>query len=145
MPAIGLLLTLLIVVAGIFGSGEARQVNLQDRAEASAIAGNMLVYRNAVAAFAEANPTQIGTVPDSALALPTWYVKAPYLSHYMQAGKCYVYYTAFVSGLASALAQKTESVAVGINVNGQLSSPNVVTTGIVLPAQVPLSSVVLVQ
>ncbi|OPL21892.1 pilus assembly protein PilM, partial [Pseudomonas aeruginosa] len=55
--------------------------NIQDwrdtetQGEIAAIAGSMQVYRGAVAAYQASNPAASGTVADTQLGLPTWYVK----------------------------------------------------------------------
>jgi hypothetical protein len=115
------------------------------RADVSTITISMLVYRNAVAEYASSNPAFIGVVSDALLNLPVWYIKPPNLSNYISSGKSYSFYTTPLPGLSGELASRTESINVGINQHGVLLAPNMANSGIVLPAQIPLGSVVLIQ
>ncbi len=145
MPVIGFLLTLIIIYATLFSSDQTATNQMLMQAEVDAVAGGMMVYRNAVAAYAEANPAFVGVVADAALGLPSWYVKSPYLGHYLIAGRSYVYFSDRLPGLAGALAHRTESTNVGTNYGGVFTSPTAGNTGITLPAQVPPSAVVIIQ
>lgn len=145
MQIFGLLVTLLLVASGLFGAGQLQQNRRLSDAEVVALAGNMLVYRNAVSAYAETNPGFAGSAADSALGLPAWYSKAPGLANYLASGKSYVFLPEALPGLVGTLARKSESISVGTNVGGLLQSPTAATTGIPLPAQVPLAAVVIIQ
>ncbi|HGY1474608.1 TPA: type IV pilus biogenesis protein PilM [Pseudomonas aeruginosa] len=122
--------------------------NIQDwrdtetQGEIAAIAGSMQVYRGAVAAYQASNPTASGTVADTQLGLPTWYVKAPGISNVIQAGKVYVFYSQPKPGLAEALLKRTDNaLTVGIKQSGNLVNPR---RGVVasLPSAIPDGSVV---
>lgn len=145
MPLLWTLFAILFATAVVFNSDQFSQNQGMSDAEVAAMSGSMLVYRNSVVAYTEANPTFIGSVSDAALSLPTWYIKPPGLNNYVGAGTSYVYLTAALPGLAGALASKTESTSIGTNQGGLLSSPNTGSTGIHLPGQIPLSAVVIVQ
>lgn len=145
MSAIGYLLVILIVFSAMFGSDQANQNRILQEAEVDAVAGNLMVYRNIVTAYAEANPTAIGTIEDITLGLPTWYQRQPGMSNFLAGGKSYVFYTGSLPGLISNLAGRIESMSVGTNSGGVLTSPKAGNTGIPLPAQVPQSAVVIVQ
>ncbi|RBB97363.1 pilus assembly protein PilM [Pseudomonas sp. MWU12-2115] len=145
MPAIGYLLTLMFVSAVLFISAQTDQNLMLAQSEVEAAAGNMMVYRNAVASFASSNPTMVGSVPDASLGLPTWYIKSPSLGNYVLAGRSFVYFAGRMPGLVDALVQRTESMNVGTNAGGVLYSPKAGNTGITLPAQIPVSSVVINQ
>lgn len=145
MPIIGLLLTLFAVGLSIYQSHYFQQNAGLDAAEVSAQAGNLMVYHNQVTAYAEANPSASGSVADTALSLPTWYQKTPNAGNYLQAGTRYVYLASPLPGVVGALAQRTESITVGINNAGYLTSPRAGQTGIPVPAQVPLGALVIVQ
>jgi hypothetical protein len=145
MPIIGLLLTLFAVSAAWFGFEQTHQRAVVEAAEVSAQAGSLMVYRNYVATYAEANPSASGSVADTALSLPTWYQKTPNAGNYLQAGTRYVYLTSPLPGVVGSLAQRTESITVGINNAGYLTSPRAGQTGIPVPAQVPLGALVIVQ
>lgn len=145
MPLLWTLFAILFATAVVFNSDQTSQNQGMSDAEVAAMSGSMLVYRNSISAFTEANPAFVGSVADAALGLPTWYIKPPGLSNYVGAGTSYVYLTTALPGLAGALASKTESTNIGTNLGGILSSPNTGNTGIPLPGQIPLSAVVIIQ
>ncbi|KJS79129.1 MAG: hypothetical protein JL55_13690 [Pseudomonas sp. BICA1-14] len=122
--------------------------NIQDwrdtetQGEIAAIAGSMQVYKGAVAAYQASNPAASGTVADAQLGLPTWYVKAPGISHVIQAGKAYVFYSQPKAGLAELLLKRTDNaLTVGIKQSGNLVNPR---QGVIssLPSAIPDGSVV---
>lgn len=145
MPIINFLLVLLFVVSVLVRFDHVHQQSAQDAEEAMAQVGSLLVYRNQVTAYAQANPSFTGAVDDSLLGLPSWYQKTPGAGNYLQAGISYVYLPSPLPGVVGLLARRTESSTVGTNQTGQLSSPRVGSTGIALPAQVPQGAVVMVQ
>lgn len=145
MPIIGSLLVLLIVFATIFSSNQAHQKQTLQEAEIEAVAGNFMIYRNIVSAYAESNPAMTGAVTDLSLGLPTWYQRQPGMGNYLVGGKSYVFLTTALPGLVGTLAERSQSMGVGINSGGWLKSPIAGNTGIPLPAQVPQSAVVIVQ
>lgn len=117
------------------------------RAQVQAVAGSMAVYRNTVVIYAQANASVTGTVADSALGLPSWYVKQSVVSHYVTGGKGYVYVAAPAADLAYILAKKLGgTINVGINQAGYLHSPFSLTnasTPIALPAAIPTGAAVI--
>lgn len=114
--------------------------------DVSAISHNLLVYRQAMAAYAQANPAVNGNVADSALTLPTWFVHLPGVEGYVVAGSSYTFYPQPPAGLARKLVDQTQgSVSVGLNTQGRLVSPGADVTLIVLPAAVPEGAAVLYQ
>jgi hypothetical protein len=145
MPLLWVLLVVTLTISFMLNSEQTTQDRNTSFAEVTAASVNMLVYRNAVANYAYLNPAFSGVVPDNLLSLPSWYVKPQSLSNYVLSGKSYSFYSGPLPGLAGELARQTESINVGINQNGVLSSPNMANSGIVLPAQIPLGSVVLIQ
>ncbi|MNJ65659.1 PilM [compost metagenome] len=66
------------------------------------------------------------------------------MSNYVVGGKVYVYYSGRAE-LASVIANRTESLTVGVNRGGVLMHPQAGNTGIALPAVIPESSVVIMQ
>lgn len=112
--------------------------------ENQAISGNMQVYKNAVVRFVELTPAASGAIPDSKLTLPGWYSRIQGVSNYVVGGKVYVYYSGRAE-LASVIANRTESLTVGVNRGGVLMHPQAGNTGIALPAVIPESSVVIMQ
>lgn len=145
MPILWLLLTVMFIFASLFHT---IQTDIrQDIAvsEVEFLTSSVLLYRNLVVNYADANSTTNGTISDAALVLPSWYRKPPSLTNYVLAGKSYVFFTEPLPGLAGQLAHKTESMNVGINQGGFLSSPNSVSNGLPLPGQIPNGAVVVVQ
>lgn len=144
MPIIWMLVAIIITTSALFGIEQASQNRAVRDAEVLALSGSMLAYRNVVATFSEANPAFVGSASDSALNLPVWYVRPLNLSNYIVAGKSYIFFTEAVPGLAGSLARETESINVGTNIGGVLISPNTGNTGILLPAQIPVSAVTMI-
>lgn len=105
---------------------------------------NMLIYRNAVATYVDANPTYTGTVPDNSLALPSWFRKMHGVENYVSGGTGYIFSNDRPE-LAFLIAKKTESITVGIKKNGVLVHPSEGSTGIALPSSIPNDSVVILQ
>lgn len=111
--------------------------------EASAISGNMMVYRNAVSQYARANPGVTGAVADASLPLPTWYTRISGISNYVTGGKGYVYYSNQRPELAYKLLKNTgNSVLCGIKRSGFLYNPISGISTISIPAAIPDESVV---
>lgn len=145
MPLIWMFFAVLISSSVLLSTEDINQDQAIRDAEISAMSESMLIYRNLVAAFLDANPAYGGVAPDALLSLPTWYNKPSALNNYITAGTSYVFYSSELRGLAGALASKTESTLVGTNFGGVLSSPNTGNTGILLPAFIPIYAVVIVQ
>ncbi|WP_122423045.1 type IV pilus biogenesis protein PilM [Pseudomonas viridiflava] len=145
MPMLGFLLALFFVIAALSGTENLDQSRVSAKSESDAIAGNMLVYRNFVSLYAQNNPAANGSIADLSLGLPVWFNRSPYLNNYVALGKSYVYYTVVVPGLVWAVSDVTGSINVGTNEGGVLNTPGKGQTAILLPAQIPQSSVVIVQ
>lgn len=142
MPMLWIILVVMLAGAGLLSEQLQRSDNRRQTVDVSALAHNLLIYRNALAEYAYNNPGLSGAPADSALALPTWWVHAAGVSGYVQAGSSYAYYAAPPNGLVTTLAELTESAAVGYAKNGQLVSPSSGATGIALPAAVPAGAAV---
>jgi hypothetical protein len=145
MPLLWVLLVITLYISFMSNSEEATQDRNSSAVEITSTSISMLVYRNAVAKYASSNPAFVGVVADALLSFPSWYVKPPNLSNYISSGKSYSFYSGSLPGLAGELARQTESINVGTNQNGVLLAPNLANSGIVLPAQIPNGSVVLIQ
>ena len=145
MSAIGYLLTLFLVIAAFLNFDNTSHAEMLRQAEVSAVVGNMMVYRNYVSAYAQANPTFEGNVPDAVLGMPSWYKKQPNMGGYLAGGKSYIFNTVVLPGLVAALVKKSKSISVGTNTGGFLLSPMAGNTNIPLPIQIPLSAVVIIQ
>lgn len=145
MPLLYLLLALMFSLSVVTQAEKTSKNRDMAVAEVKAVSGSMLLYRNLVASYASANPAQTGSVSDTSLSLPNWYVRNPGFGNYVSPGSSYVFYTGSLPGLVGELAKRTESTNVGINQNGVLIAPNKVNSGVVLPAQIPNGAVVLVQ
>lgn len=142
MPMLWVILVVMLAGAGLLSEQLQRSDNRRQAVDVSALAHNLLIYRNALAEYAYNNPGLSGAPADSALALPTWWVHAAGVSGYVQAGSSYAYYAAPPNGLVSTLAELTKSAAVGYATNGQLVSPSYGATGIALPPAVPAGAAV---
>ncbi|MDK4199663.1 type IV pilus biogenesis protein PilM [Pseudomonas sp. HR1] len=142
MPMLWVIMVVMLAGAGLLSEQLQRSDNRRQGVDVSALAHNLLIYRNALAEYAYNNPGIAGAPADSALALPTWWVHAAGVSGYVQAGSSYAYYAAPPNGLVTTLAELTESAAVGYATNGQLVSPSSGATGIALPAAVPAGAAV---
>lgn len=108
-------------------------------------AGAMLIYRNAVARYAESNTGVTGSVPDSSLStLPSWFSKPPTIMNYVSGGKGYVYVANPPGGLAGTIIARSSGMPInaGIKVSGLLQNPRS-TTSTSLPAAIPDGSVVI--
>lgn len=108
-------------------------------------AGAMLVYRNAVMRYAEANTGVTGSVPDGNLStMPAWLNKPPSILNYVSSGKGYVYVVNPPGGLAGAIADETSGMPVntGIKISGLLQNPRS-STVTALPSAIPDGSVVI--
>lgn len=142
MPMLWVILVVMLAGAGLLSEQLQRSDNRRQTVDVSALAHNLLIYRNALAEYAYNNPGLSGAPADSALALPTWWVHAAGVSGYVQAGSSYAYYAAPPNGLVTTLAELTKSAAVGYATNGQLVSPSYGATGIALPPAVPAGAAV---
>lgn len=132
-----------IAYGSIFADSQHRLTADNIAGEASAISGNMMVYRNAVSDYARANPTVTGSVADGALTFPTWYSKISGISNYVAAGKGYVYYSAQRPELAYQLVKSTNNTILsGIKRSGVLYNPISGTSSISIPVAIPNESVV---
>ncbi|WP_051050726.1 type IV pilus biogenesis protein PilM [Metapseudomonas furukawaii] len=146
MPALWFLLAILAFTSIMFGYDQNSQNDTLNDGELAAVAGNMLVYRNSVSAYASANPAVTGAISDATLGLPNWYRRHQSIGNFISGGRSYVFYMANdLPGLEGLLYERTQSLATGINSGGVLLSPSRGNTGITLPAQVPDRAVVLVQ
>jgi len=142
MPLLWVILVVMLAGAGLLGEQLQRSDNRRQAVDVSALAHNLLIYRNALAEYAYNNPGVSGAPADSALALPSWWVHAAGVSGYVTAGASYAYYAAPPNGLVTTLAELTESAAVGYATGGQLVSPSSGATGVALPAAVPAGAAV---
>lgn len=139
---------LVILITGV---ATATLSELSQRAEAlalqanvSAIAYNLMVYRQALAIYAQSNSGVAGAVDDSVLGLPTWFVHQPGVKGYIAGGLSYSFYDRPPAGLASKLAELADgSTAVGYNAEGRLVSPDKGVTMIFLPTAIPNGAAVL--
>lgn len=111
--------------------------------EATAVSGNLEVYRNLVVSYARSNPGVTGAVSDASLGLPTWFVKINGVSNYVAAGKGYVYYATNQPETAYLILKSSNnSIHAGLKRGGFLYNPLSGTTTITLPAAIPDGSVV---
>lgn len=145
----GWLLTIFMFVVAAVGTVATVTHNARnDEAQKSlstSYVGNMMVYRNAVATYAAANPTVTGEVANSALNLPAWFTPMANVRNRVQAGQAFVYFAAGTIDKGQAYAmmkQADNSILVGLRRGSTLYNPIAGTTAITLPTQIPEESVV---
>lgn len=111
--------------------------------EAAALGANMLVVRNAMQAYLEANPTSSGEIPLADLGLPAWLRVQSDVRAIVQDGRAYIYYTPIHPKVAllSMLGSMPPGL-VGTARNAQLVSPRL-QSAIPLPPAIPDHSIVL--
>lgn len=142
--------TWLLAILGLTGSAtlfylQDNAEQTQARADVSAIAYNLLTYRNALAEYAHANPTVTGAPADAALALPSWYRKLPNVTGYVSAGQAFTYYPTPPNGLVSKMVDLTQSQAIGTVVANTLQSPISGNMGVIVPSTIPNGSALAYQ
>lgn len=122
---------------------------MQGTAQVEVLGGQFLAYREAVVAYARANPGVTGNVADSALALPNWLAKPSQFKAYVQAGESFAY---FVPGtprpsLADMGVFPEGGVvsSIGVAVGGKLTSSTSAAVGRALPAVIPNGAIVYVN
>lgn len=138
MPIYWVVLILIGIGTGLTGLINQRTDANSAEVDASAVAQNLLVYRNALAEYAHANKSASGPVPDSSLGLPSWYFHLPGINGYVQAGSSFSYFPSPPEGLVAELVRLTDSsLAVGLVKAGQVISPAAGATGIAVPSAIP--------
>lgn len=138
---------LLAAIALMIGWGMTSQMDSQNAAfihmQQSGISDSVGIYRGSVLTYAAANPTLAGSVSDSSLALPSWFVKPAYLQNYVFNGEAFVFYgnsnDPIGLKLRSYVSYPGES---GIAVNGMLTDPASGAVYAALPAAIPNGSFV---
>ncbi|MBI6855921.1 type IV pilus biogenesis protein PilM [Pseudomonas cichorii] len=143
MPIYWIIILLIGISANFMQTEASRSEHLAMTSEVSAIARNILIYRNALSEYAHANPGLTGSVNDTALLLPTWFTHLSGVNGYVVTGTSYTFYASPPNGLVTELAALTEnSAAVGYASSGLLVSPSGGLTGIPLPTVIPTGAVV---
>jgi len=137
-------LGLIVISLGLLTQKQNNDEALSSSASIDALSRSMLVYRDAAAEYAHSNPGFTGVPTDTALKLPSWYVKQIGVTSYIVGGISYTFVAAPPAGLPGVLAKHTESATVGFKRNGLLYSPTTGNTSIIVPAAVPEGSVVAV-
>lgn len=137
---------ILIAAGGMYSQTQSSERYISDQADLDSLSRNILVYRSAVAVFAQENPAFSGMPSDEALKLPSWFNKPPGVTGLIADGTAYTFYSgAMTPGLPSALQDRTESVVIGIKRSGALESPRAGHTTILLPPQIPDGAVVAIN
>jgi len=146
MGMYGAVFLALALMLGLLLDLDDQAARSSESTDLSVLAHSLLVYRNALAEYAVAHPGVTGAVADSALNLPTWYVKASGVQGYIAAGRSYTYCSDPPRGLATQLGELTgRSLAVGSVSGGQLVNPFAGQVGVSVPTAIPQGSVVLYQ
>ena len=114
--------------------------------QVSSIAGSLIIYGQAVIAYARANPGITGTVAVASLNLPYWVnTTRSDLQLYAVAGRGFAYYAGpVVPGLAGQVSAQGEyAVTSGTVTGGQIASPRLgAVSSITVPNVIPNGSVV---
>ena len=138
--------TILTITVGLLSEYLEQSVQLSDFATLDSLSRNMLVYRSAAAEYAKGNTAFSGVPPDAALNLPAWFSKPTGVVTLITAGQSYTYfYGEAPAGLPAALAERTQSILIGVNRSGVLVSPSSGQTGVPLPSAIPEGAVVAVN
>ena len=119
----------------------------QSHADAQTIGRNLAIYRAAVDAYHRANPSALGTIPDSGLGLPVWFQKYRGVGHVIVPGRAIVYFSPPAGSrpaLSSFFTPKEggPSLLMGVARGGWLHSPGQATATISLPPAVPEGAIV---
>lgn len=137
------LLAIAAVIGGVLAAQTDKMAVKQRDGYSHSVVGNMMVYRNAVTTYAQANPAVEGLVPDTSLALPAWFTRISTVKNYVNGGLGYVYYKVENDGQAYKMLKESDNdINVGISRGGFLYNPIAGTTLTALPAGVPEGAVV---
>ncbi|WP_248767858.1 type IV pilus biogenesis protein PilM [Pseudomonas sp. MWU12-2345] len=138
MPLYWVILLVLGIALSTLDDLSRRSEELSIEGDSSAIAHNLLVYRNALAKYAQANTGITGSVADASLSLPAWFMHLPGVDGYIVSGNSYAFYASPPAGLVAELAVLTDaSTSVGYVSSGRLISPSSGATAIVIPPTIP--------
>lgn len=136
---------LMIGATGLYSHMQNNDEAAFEEATVDTLSRSLLIYRSATAEYARANPGFTGTPAEGSLHFPDWYTKQAGITSYVIGGISYTYISGEIpSGLASALAERTESALVGVKRSGQLFSPKAGNVAISIPAPIPEGAVVAV-
>ena len=140
------ILMILVIVTGMWAEDRYQTQAVSEYATFDSLSRNFLTYRSAAAGFAQSNPGFSGKPDDTALNLPTWFVKPLGIEAYINAGTTYTFYNGTApAGMPSTLVDMTQSTMVGVNRAGVLVSPKAGVTGIPIPSVVPDGAVTAVN
>lgn len=143
MPVFFLVLLIAMTIQDdVYEVGRSTQTATQQM-QARTLGGDLLVVRNALAAYRRANPSQSGAINLAVLGLPSWFTPSAQLHALIDSTNAYVYYTPRDDNpdLMAVLGTKVPASA-GVARNGQLQSPHSLSS-IPLPAAIPNGSIVL--
>ncbi|MDM8356534.1 type IV pilus biogenesis protein PilM [Pandoraea communis] len=141
---IALIAAVLSWMLGTAGTDEAR-IHGDDIATAQ-VGDSMLALHARAAEYARTNHSVTGPATDTAISMPTWFVRPAGVGVYLDAGSSYVYYTGPEAGVAGYIYSQTEDpYGSGKNNGGTLLSPNALpsdTSLLRIPTQVPNGAIV---
>ncbi|MEX0297090.1 type IV pilus biogenesis protein PilM [Pseudomonas putida] len=141
-----IVLTVLLIAIGLSSQHLEQSLRLSDYATVDSLSRNFLVYRSAAAQYAKTHPTFSGIPADASLSLPPWFTKPDGIAAYLVSGQSYTFVTgAAPPGLPAALAERTQSITVGVKRSGRLFSPLAGTTSLTLPSVIPEDAIVAVN
>lgn len=143
MPVFFLVLLIVMTIQDkVYEVGRSTQT-LNKETRARTLGSDLLVVRNALAAYRRDNPSESGAVSLADLGLPNWFTPSAQLHALIDSTHAYVYYTPhddkpdLMAILGTAVPAST-----GVARNGQLQSPHS-HSSIPLPAAIPNGSIVL--
>lgn len=143
MPVFFLVLLIAMTIQDkVYEVGRSSQTATQ-QTQARTLGGDLLVVRNALAAYRRVNPGESGAVNLAVLGLPNWFTPSAQLHALIDSTNAYVYYTPREDkpDLMAILGTAVPASA-GVARNGQLQSPHFLSY-IPLPATIPNGSIVL--
>ncbi|ODP35032.1 type IV pilus biogenesis protein PilM [Pandoraea sp. ISTKB] len=136
---IALIAVVLRLMLGSAGTDEARIHG--DNMASAQVGDSMLALHAKAAEYARSNPSVTGSATDTAISMPSWFVRPAGVGVYLNAGSSFVYYTGPETGVASYIYSQTEDpYGSGKNNGGTLLSPNAApsdTSLLTIPNQVP--------
>ncbi|OSR95707.1 hypothetical protein BV330_00032 [Pseudomonas syringae pv. actinidiae] len=139
-------MVLVTAALGLIYDMNDRADRLAQNVNVSAVASNILVYRNALAQYAYTHKAASGTVADNQLGLPSWYARYPGVDGVIDAGRSYAFLGYPPPGLVSEMISLTEgSAAIGTASSGYLLTPSSGIIDIKIPPVVPEGAAVAYQ
>jgi len=147
MPALAVILGLFFVYMSMSITTFQAAITTRERADAAIEIERMAAYQSWVAAYAKPRPTTSAAIADTSLGMPTWFVKPAGVGNYISGGKGYVWVSQANQAQAMRLASAAQGRAQGgiKAADGRLQIPGSPVPGPVLPAAIPVGSLVVTR